>query len=151
MVTAEKCWLEERLELDREEVEAAMWLTPVLARLVAEAELPANCPSELEVTVLQTSGQQVRLNINPRVLTNKVGLSCLTARPLQSSFLHCYLTLVVISTSFNAVTYYRPRSREKILRESAPEQDTLSASGFSPVRHKDLHISEWQDGLPAHY
>ena len=87
MVTAEKCWLEERLELDREEVEAAMWLTPVLARLVAEAELPANCPSELEVTVLQTSGQQVRLNINPRVLTNKVGLSCPTA---QSSLLNCY-------------------------------------------------------------
>ena len=80
MVTAEKCWLEERLELDREEVEAAMWLTPVLARLVAEAELPANCPSELEVTVLQTSGQQVRLNINPRVLTNTVGLSFLTAQ-----------------------------------------------------------------------
>ena len=79
MVSAEKCWLEERLELDREEVEAAMWLTPVLARLVAEAELPANCPSELEVTVLQTSGQQVRLNINPRVLTNKVGLSCYCA------------------------------------------------------------------------
>ena len=60
------------------------------------------------------------------------------------------LVTILIWTGFN-IHYYRPRTREKILRESAPEQDTLSASGFSPVRHKDLHISEWQDGLPAHY
>ena len=72
MVSAEKSWLEERLELDGGEVEAAMWLSPVLARLVAEAEVPANCPSELEVTVLSPSGQQERLHINCEVLTNKV-------------------------------------------------------------------------------
>ena len=72
MVSAEKSWLEERLELDGEEVEAAMWLSPVLARLVAEAEVPANCPSELEVTVLSPGGQQERLHINCEVLTSTV-------------------------------------------------------------------------------
>ena len=72
MVSAEKSWLEERLELDGEEVEAAMWLSPVLARLVAESEVPANCPSELEVTILSPSGQQERLRLNCEVLTNKV-------------------------------------------------------------------------------
>ena len=76
MVTAEKSWLDERLQLDREEVEAAMWLSPVLARLVAEAEVPADCPSELEVTVLDSSGQQHRGRINCQVLTNTVSLLC---------------------------------------------------------------------------
>ena len=76
MVTAEKSWLEERLQLDREEVEAAMWLSPVLARLVAEAEVPADCPSELEVTVLDSSGHQHRGRINCQVLTNTVSLLC---------------------------------------------------------------------------
>ena len=72
MVSAEKSWLEERLELDGEEVEAAMWLSPVLARLVAEAEVPANCPSELEVTVLQTGGHHRKARLNCQVLTNTV-------------------------------------------------------------------------------
>ena len=74
VVSAEKSWLEERLKLDGEEVEAAMWLSPVLARLVAEAEIPVNCPSHLEVTLLDTTGQQSRVYMNPRVLTNMVSL-----------------------------------------------------------------------------
>ena len=72
MVAAEKSWLEERLQLDGEEVEAAMWLTPVLARLVAEAEVPANCPTDLEVTLLNTGGHQRRARLNCHVLTNTV-------------------------------------------------------------------------------
>ena len=72
MVAAEKSWLEERLELDGEEVEAAMWLSPVLARLVAEAEVPANCPSELEVTLLHTGGHHRKARLNCQVLTNTV-------------------------------------------------------------------------------
>ena len=72
VVAAQTSWLEERLHLDGEEVEAAVWLTPVLARLVAEAEVPTNCPRELEVTLLDTTGLQRKVNINCEVLTNKV-------------------------------------------------------------------------------
>lgn len=72
-VTAERRWLEERLQLDQEEVDAAMWLSPVVARLVAEDAVPEDCPSELEATVLdRDTGLQRRVKINSSVMTNTV-------------------------------------------------------------------------------
>ena len=72
MVTADRCWLAERITLDQEEVDAAMWLSPVLARLVAEDAVPEDCPSQLQATVLDTNGDQKDVMIDSSVMTNKV-------------------------------------------------------------------------------
>ena len=71
-VSADRAWLEERLQLDKEEVDAAMWLSPVVARLVAEDTVPEDCPEKLEATVLDTSGDQRRVKMNSSVMTNTV-------------------------------------------------------------------------------
>lgn len=72
LVSADRGWLEERLQLDKEEVDAAMWLSPVVARLVAEDTVPEDCPGELEATVLDSSGDQRRVKMNSSVMTNTV-------------------------------------------------------------------------------
>ena len=72
VVSADRRWMEERLHLDKEEVDAAMWLSPVVARLVAEDAVREDCPSELEATVLDNSGDQRRVKINSSVMTNTV-------------------------------------------------------------------------------
>ena len=37
---------------DRDEVDAAMWLDPILARLVADDKVPDSCPPQIQVLFL---------------------------------------------------------------------------------------------------
>lgn len=50
--------LESRLRLDASEVDAAMWLSPTLARLVATGEAPPDCPPQVALTVVAAGGQE---------------------------------------------------------------------------------------------
>ena len=50
--------LEARLRLDAGEVDAAMWLSPTLARLVATGEAPPDCPQQVALTVVAAGGQE---------------------------------------------------------------------------------------------
>ena len=133
MVSAEKSWLEERLKLDGEEVEAAMWLSPVLARLVAEAEIPVNCPSQLEVTLLHTTGQQSRVNINPRVLTNMVSL--------LASLYPDYTKTTAITGTGAGRRYRESQHRNKIrTRPVASVQSDIKICTFQSARMVYQHV-----------
>jgi len=63
--------LQARLELDRSEVDAAMWLTPSLARLVAEGQEFPDCPSSVDVTVFDNDNKMCRASLSATVLTQQ--------------------------------------------------------------------------------
>ena len=73
-VTAERRWLEERLQLDQEEVDAAMWLDPVLARLVADDAVPDSCPPRIQTLSLDKAGAMRTQWIPASVMTNSVNI-----------------------------------------------------------------------------
>ena len=60
--------LQDRMKLDENEVDAAMWLNPSLASLVATGQMPDNCPNRVELTLLGSQGGQVRGSLPSEVL-----------------------------------------------------------------------------------
>jgi len=62
--------LQKRIVLDRNEVDAAMWLNPVLARLVADDKVPDSCPAQIQVLELDASGEQRTKSILSAFMTN---------------------------------------------------------------------------------
>lgn len=62
--------LQDRIRLDPEEVDAAMWLDPVLARLVADDAVPDSCPPRIQTLSLDKAGAMRTQWIPASVMTN---------------------------------------------------------------------------------
>ena len=63
-----------KMMLDPEEVDAAMWLDPILARLVAEDNVPDSCPPQIQTMCLDKSGVMSTKWIPASVMTNSVNI-----------------------------------------------------------------------------
>jgi 8-oxo-dGTP pyrophosphatase MutT (NUDIX family) len=61
--------LQRRLKLQGSEVDAAMWLSPVMAQLVATGQVPPDCPASVELTVLAEDGTASQSSLPAAVLT----------------------------------------------------------------------------------
>ena len=66
--------------LDPEEVDAAMWLDPTLASLVAEDKVPDTCPPEIQIMCVDKTGHMSTKWIAASVMTNAVSIDNLRAR-----------------------------------------------------------------------
>ena len=64
--------LRDKMMLDPEEVDAAMWLDPILARVVAEDNVPDSCPPRIETLCLDKTGAMSTKWIAASVMTNAV-------------------------------------------------------------------------------
>ena len=64
--------LRNKMMLDPEEVDAAMWLDTVLARLVAEDSVPDSCPPQIQTLCLDKTGAMSTKWIAASVMTNAV-------------------------------------------------------------------------------
>jgi len=62
--------LQKRINLDRDEVDAAMWLDPILARLVADDRVPDSCPPQIQVLELDAFGEQRIKSLQSSFMTN---------------------------------------------------------------------------------
>ena len=74
--------LRNKMMLDPEEVDAAMWLDPILARLVAEDNVPDSCPPQIQTMCLDKSGVMSTKWIPASVMTNSVNIDIIN--PLSS-------------------------------------------------------------------
>lgn len=63
--------MEGQVSLDKNEVDASMWVNTSLARLVAADEVGQDCPSTLKVTVLDEGGQQSEMTLPSVLMTNQ--------------------------------------------------------------------------------
>ena len=63
-----------KMMLDPEEVDAAMWLDPILARLVAEDNVPDSCPPQIQTMCLDKNGVMSTKWIPASVMTNSVNI-----------------------------------------------------------------------------
>ena len=55
----------------RSEVDAAMWLDPVMSRLISDDQVPDSCPPQLQATVVDSvTGDQRQGVISSRMMTN---------------------------------------------------------------------------------
>ena len=63
--------LQARMKLDETEVDAAMWLSPSLATLVATGQMPDDCPNKVELTLLGSEGVQVVGSLPSEVLARE--------------------------------------------------------------------------------
>jgi len=70
-VKDDKKTLQNQIDLDQKEVDAAMWLDPVLAELIAFDKVPADCPEYLEATILDNSGAMEQVQLPSIVMTNQ--------------------------------------------------------------------------------
>jgi len=70
-VEEDKTSLQTKIDLDQKEVDAAMWLDPVLAKLVAFDQVPENCPEYLDATVLNELGEMLTVQLPSVVMTNQ--------------------------------------------------------------------------------
>ena len=66
--------LKNKMMLDPEEVDAAMWLDPSLARLVAEDKVPDSCPPEIQTLCVDMTGLMSTKWIPASVMTNAVNI-----------------------------------------------------------------------------
>ena len=66
--------LRNKMMLDPEEVDAAMWLDPILARLVAEDNVPDSCPPQIQTMCLDKNGVMSTKLIPASVMTNSVNI-----------------------------------------------------------------------------
>ena len=67
--------LQARMKLDASEVDAAMWLSPSLATLVATGQMPDNCPNKVELTLLGSKeGGQVVASLPSEVLAREAAI-----------------------------------------------------------------------------
>ena len=66
--------LRNKMMLDPEEVDAAMWLDPSLARLVAEDKVPDSCPPEIQTLCVNKTGLMSTKWIPASVMTNAVNI-----------------------------------------------------------------------------
>ena len=66
--------LRNKMMLDPEEVDAAMWLDPILARLVAEDNVPDSCPPQIQTMCLDKNGVMSTKWIPASVMTNSVNI-----------------------------------------------------------------------------
>ena len=64
--------LRNKMILDPEEVDAAMWLDPVLARLVAEDNVTESCPPQIQTMCVDKAGVMSTKWIAASVMTNAV-------------------------------------------------------------------------------
>ena len=71
-----------KMMLDPEEVDAAMWLDPILARLVAEDNVPDSCPPQIQTMCLDKNGVMSTKWIPASVMTNSVNIDIIN--PLSS-------------------------------------------------------------------
>ena len=71
-VSVSKSILMEKMRLDKEEVDAGMWLDPVLCRLVADDKVPDICPPQIQVLELDDQGRQKINLIKSSFMTNSV-------------------------------------------------------------------------------
>jgi len=69
-VSVSKSILMEKMRLDKEEVDAGMWLDPVLCRLVADDKVPDICPPQIQVLELDHQGRQKINLIKSSFMTN---------------------------------------------------------------------------------
>ena len=74
--------LRNKMMLDPEEVDAAMWLDPILARLVAEDNVPDSCPPQIQTMCLDKNGVMSTKWIPASVMTNSVNIDIIN--PLSS-------------------------------------------------------------------
>lgn len=70
-VQEERRNLENHLDLDKREVDAAMWLDPVLAQLVGFDKVPEDCPEYLDATVIDDAGTMNTVKLPSVVMTNQ--------------------------------------------------------------------------------
>lgn len=70
-VKDDKPALQNQIDLDQKEVDAAMWLDPVLAKLIAFDEVPADCPEYLEATVIDNTGAMEQVQLPSIVMTKQ--------------------------------------------------------------------------------
>lgn len=69
-VSASAASLQRDMVLDSEEVDAAMWLDSVLARLVAEDKVPDACPDHIQAVVVDSEGNQSLKLVPSSIMTN---------------------------------------------------------------------------------
>ena len=112
-VSASAASLQQDMVLDREEVDAAMWLDSVLARLVAEDKVPDACPDHIQAVVVDSEGNQSVKLVPSSIMTNTV-----SGTP-QAYHLIRLLTMEL----------FRLRHRARTSRESVRAPDTLWPSG----------------------
>ena len=111
-VSASAASLQQDMVLDREEVDAAMWLDSVLARLVAEDKVPDDCPDHIQAVVVDSEGHQSVKLVPSSIMTN-------TVSGTQAYHLIRLLTMEL----------FRLRHRARTSRESVRAPDTLWPSG----------------------
>eukprot|EP00092_Neocalanus_flemingeri_P041811 GFUD01045540.1.p1 GENE.GFUD01045540.1~~GFUD01045540.1.p1 ORF type:complete len:290 (-),score=50.99 GFUD01045540.1:120-989(-) len=70
-VEEDKSSLQQCIDLDQGEVDASMWLDPVLAKLIAHDEVPTDCPQFIEATVVDDAGLLKTVKLPAVLMTNK--------------------------------------------------------------------------------
>lgn len=70
-VADDKPSLQNQLDLDNKEVDAAMWVNLGVAKVIAYEEVSADCPEFISATVINKSGAQETVRLPTYVLTNK--------------------------------------------------------------------------------
>ena len=74
-VSVSKTDLMDKIRLDKEEVDAGMWLDPIMSRLVADDRVPDSCPPQLQVLELDDQGRQKVNHIKSSFMTNAVSIN----------------------------------------------------------------------------
>jgi len=70
-VQEDRSKLQKDIALDEKEVDAAMWLDPVLAELVGFDKVPDQCPEYLDATVIDDTGTMRTVKLPSVVMTNQ--------------------------------------------------------------------------------
>eukprot|EP00092_Neocalanus_flemingeri_P082053 GFUD01102619.1.p1 GENE.GFUD01102619.1~~GFUD01102619.1.p1 ORF type:complete len:124 (+),score=33.84 GFUD01102619.1:1-372(+) len=70
-VEEDKSSLQQCIDLDQTEVDASMWLDPVLAKLIAHDEVPVDCPQFIDATVVDDAGLLKTVKLPAVLMTNK--------------------------------------------------------------------------------